>query len=170
LPALGKRRRLRLLRCVALGCSLLDPPLNECDLIVAQAARVEELAMASFGKPRRHRARQRRFGDLSGAGAGALKVQKTERRSSNTQHIAAFDARTVVNRAMAGCAVLEDDRRDVFVERNWTLGPGSGIRDPGLGIRCALAGDKKAESNSQSQRDEPHWELGVGELGLGQTV
>ena len=77
LPALGKRRRLRLLRCLALGCSLLDPLLNECDLIVAQAARVEELAVASFGKPRRHRARQRRFGDLTGARACALVVQKT---------------------------------------------------------------------------------------------
>ena len=35
LPALGKRRRLRLVRCVALGCALLGPLLNQCDLIVA---------------------------------------------------------------------------------------------------------------------------------------
>ena len=138
LPAFWKRGRLRRLRSITFGCSLLDPLLKECDLIVAQAARVEELPVARLGKPRRHRARQRRCGDLAGTRAGALVVEQAEGRSGNTQHIATFDARTVVNRAMAGCAVFEKDRRDVFVERNGSGDSGFGIRGSGFGIRGAL--------------------------------
>ena len=74
------------------GVALLDPSLDQRDLIVPQTTRVEELTVTRFGQPRRHGSRERRLGDLASTRLCARVVQQTEGRSSDTQHIAALHA------------------------------------------------------------------------------
>src|SRR4029434_175222 len=66
LPSLGKNRGLGLLRGIAFTGTLLDPLLDQCNLIVPQTTRIQELAVTSFRQPRRHGPRERRLGDLTG--------------------------------------------------------------------------------------------------------
>ena len=84
-----------------------DPPLNQRDLLVAQSPRAHELAVTRFRLPGRHVPAPGRGRDLLGVCAGVRIAQQTERCRSA--------------RPMAGRAVLEHDRRDVFGE-----GHGSG--------------------------------------------
>ena len=113
-PAVGARRRRRQIRRIPLGRCLLDPAPDRPDLRHRQSPGAGEVAVARLGLPRRHVAIAGRPGDLGRARAHVGIGHETERRRFTGP--------------MARRAVLEDDWRDVAVERDLLRGH---VRGPG---------------------------------------
>src|SRR5262249_14348527 len=89
---------------IAFDHSLLNPLANGFDLLVAQSARISELAVAGFRQPWRHVSARGYGHDLSRAFFDFLNLEQAER--------------TRPARVVAGQTVREEDRRDLFVERD----------------------------------------------------
>ena len=99
LPAFGKLRQRRCHGGITFGRSRLDPLPEKIDLSPGQAALTHELTAALIGLPRRHVTVMRDFGDELGALLGLGIVRQGKRRG--------------LARAMAACAILKNDGRDV---------------------------------------------------------
>ena len=118
LPALGPGRNRRAIGGLAFRRSVLDPLLDHRDLVVTKPALVGERDVAWLGKPRRHDALPGCLRDLLGVGANVAILQQRERGTGKTFRVPVGSAAVGrVDRAMAGGALLEQDGRDVLVER-----------------------------------------------------
>ncbi len=120
---------------VAFGGAGLDPPRNRALLIIREAPCIGEMADGRIGMPRRHRALRHLRRDGARPGARVLVGEQRHRRD--------------LARPMADGAVLEEDRRDVLVER-------------GLGLRLRLRAGCRREQQSRGDHDERRGQYTVG--------
>src|SRR5208283_2770556 len=104
LPSFYELRLRRQVRRTALQHALLDPALNECDLLTAETALVGELQRLRFRQPRWHEARLR---DRSNLAPVLLDVVVGQQRK-----------RACFAWPMTGCAVMKDDGCNIAIEGN----------------------------------------------------
>src|SRR5271157_5320614 len=104
LPSFHELRLSWQVRWTALQHTLLNPLLNERDLLAAETALVGELQRLRFRQPRRHEARLRDRSDLVPVFLDVFIGQQRERAG--------------LTRPMTGCAVMKDDGSNIAIERD----------------------------------------------------
>src|SRR5437867_1580091 len=107
IPALRKFGFARQVSGIAFDCALLDPVLDESDLLVGEVEIVGEFQLSRLRQPGRHQSRAGDDGDLLGMFFGVLVSQ--ERKRSGLACV------------MASGTALENDWCDVAVESDCTL-------------------------------------------------
>ena len=103
-PVVGPFRRRRQCRRVAKRSALICPPDDGGDLLISEAPARDKFAVSGLGLPRRHRATLDGCRDTLRARPCLCKSQHAERRRAP--------------RTMARRALLKENRRDVFGERD----------------------------------------------------
>src|SRR4029453_15184896 len=163
LPALGPDRHNRPIGGASFRRPLIDPLLNQIDLRIGQASLADEPRRIVFGQPRRHHAAGDGLDDLMTVALRVRIGEQAEGRTSKAERFESSDSirglrsgtREVVNRSMTRRAMLEQNRRDVLIERAsgsrcWVGGGFGGIRGLTPGPY-----DKSHEAARSAQRPKP---------------
>src|SRR5262249_11318069 len=151
LPAVRPVRLLRTVGGSAFDGALINPLMNQVDLFIGQSTLTEKVAKTVFRQPGGHGPFCHGYGDLLGVASsiGILEQWEWGAGKANRVFPSGSALQTTIVRSfdwtMAGCAALEEDRRNVYVEGR------SPLRMGALGRARALAGGERQDGHNDER-------------------